>query len=797
MAHNINTATSEIQRAIMRAKMESDIKHLSCTFDRDADICNVLLNAYRDNTDPLFFNMTVFQPRNAIQFLAMHSDHIRVFTNPMVATNSSGETIYLASMGDELGTTSPVSIPAYEFHGTITVLMPKTDAEALGLLQMAKPPDTIPGVGDDPDDPDVTEAPSMARLNFGPDAVQQNPVIVEIPKFLAVPRGLHIPTGPWSIYDTAVNDDIKGTFRIIEDWRMAIVHAVINNGGKSVTAENSTLFVHDELGDDVPEGVNDNIEADFTMLNCYSEHYILCKGAVDTIHDAAYTRLAERLPPQATAGPPAPLATAPPTQAGLGADQVKALVEGIFTGTTATRTAPQSLQDVEQLASAEDIGRRLALVFAELVPDPNGGNPTVRPARINEAFMDILKLSKSSASIAVTRFQELMRAQELDAAREDNRLDWGNSFTPEMVDGVLLGTIKNYNIVLDGTNVYPDNLKTKLSLVVFAAPKIESVDFRERMQHGQLVASQATAGEHSSKSARKATELYIGGKISTAADIAALLRNCRQFFHCISEDFSRSEWWKSLALYEKSLTGTNGRIWTERFAVHPQGGLNMLIEVQDYSTNYWEIGTKTELRRALADGNEIDPAIYLTANTKANNTISGLDTALQSLKFGEAYKGIPLAARLFPSLLLARDEAPPARPTPAPAPAPDTRGGATSRTPGNGRGRDTRAHGAKGGDRGGADNDLAKSKGFLIWSGDGKAPFINVFAKLSGMPNEERICNQFVMQGRFCPYGKSCRAAHPGTFAALPGQAKTDLISMVHKTKGLDFAPGAGPPGTK
>jgi hypothetical protein len=84
--------------------------------------------------------------------------------------------------------------------------------------------------------------------------------------------------------------------------------------------------------------------------------------------------------------------------------------------------------------------------------------------------------------------------------------------------------------------------------------------------------------------------------------------------------------------------------------------------------------------------------------------------------------------------------------------------------------------------------DNLKTKGFLIWSGEGNPPDCPVRVKFNNRQGKERICMAFVCQGAACRYGKNCHFVHLANPRSLTEAEKAKLDEFVNATANLNYA---------
>lgn len=852
MANAQNNIPNPLDRMVQRARAESGLTQLSHSFQYDEANRDRVATAIRDSTPRLIRTATIHNHSHVVQFLCVQGVYIDVFSIPMIALDDNQKTIYLGNLSDELGTITPVSMSREDFLGTVTSLMPRAEAEAAGFAISDQAPDTIMGI--DSDDPGIVVAPSMERLNFGPDAADIDPVIITAPKCIAVPTGVALPVGTqWALVDE-LPPEIKALYPVAEAWRKTMLYAVVNNQAKSVT-EGGTLFDLDDVNvDNISGSVAVEIEPALTMLDPRSSHYAEVKTAAKAAEYAAFTRAWALLPDQhqvftgaptssttaggvqgVTGAPAAGGVPAPSMMLGMGPAQLQELIvatiaaaaQGNVQAAQAASTV-KSKSESEHEVSAEECALRLSIAFASIktVHDPEEGGPStlaIIPATINPEVAAILALPK--INMTVNQLKVLVTNARREKETSDHRLDSKLSFDQDLVDAMLVSAIKHYQFLFESVNADPHQVTTKVTLANFAEPHKTSVLYTERLVKNRLIQTQELVGEEKTKVGKKNTVMYTGGRLSTVDDIAHLIRNFRFFFGIFITNFDESEAWKAIAQFETVLHSKGGSRLAQLAESQAQVGLNLFIEVQMIFSNFMAIGNDMKLVKAAKEGAPIDPDNYREACEFATAAALDLGRAARAHKI-TGYDHIPPAEALFPQLGLQADRLTPSGGGGATAAAGGNRngagGGASLRaapkraspnghtnaprknnraavvSPANGKGEssgpDATAAAATKAAAKQAQIDNAKKRGFLTWDCDKKLP--NCTVRVKTATSNERICIHFIARGGHCSFGSTCRSAHPTKLTDLPAEAQVALAAWVEKTTGMDFVPDPNTPGT-
>ena len=173
MTFNQNNTPSALDQLMRRGKYDSLVTTLSRSFNNDPVKVTTVTNLFRSTEHPDVRLGSLFNPELVTQFLFVTAGQVFPLTRPCVATNTAQNAVYIGNMSDELGMCVPIQVSADDFTGWFTSVISDEDATDFSLPRFQEPPDTLAGKPTEPGAGDG-EAESMARLNFGPDAVKKN-----------------------------------------------------------------------------------------------------------------------------------------------------------------------------------------------------------------------------------------------------------------------------------------------------------------------------------------------------------------------------------------------------------------------------------------------------------------------------------------------------------------------------------------------------------------------------------------------------------------------------------------------
>ena len=166
------------QQIILRAKQAPGLSQtFSRTYALDPDKVTKVTKLLGSETHPDVRMGNLADPSLVTQYLFASKGTIYPFTRSLVATDATNVAMYVGSMSDDLGTNIPVSIIGERFRAWFTTIMTTEDIHQYKLLHIAAAlSETIQGPASS-DDIDDGAAPSLARLNFGPNADTDNRLI--------------------------------------------------------------------------------------------------------------------------------------------------------------------------------------------------------------------------------------------------------------------------------------------------------------------------------------------------------------------------------------------------------------------------------------------------------------------------------------------------------------------------------------------------------------------------------------------------------------------------------------------
>lgn len=775
---------------LLRKGKESPFLFLSQTYQADPAIAAQVWATLASGTDPAIRQAVRANPTLVPQFLVAFDGKIFVATNPIPAVDNLGNPVVLASLSDTLGQTTPVTYQNSDFERYFTSLVPLSEAETFSLPIGEENPDDLDGpvlppvvdpAGGPPPVQLAPEAPSMARLNFGAEATTRQPRIVALPVFLPLIKGCLVPNG--HPLDQELPSEHEPAYAYIAMWRKAMLYCIQQNSGRSVTRGGRLFDITNiSLNPFANTPVVMLVQPTAVMLLPHTPQFATVVTSMQVVTDEAYIRMGSNM----ALDPAANLAPGVPTlvTGGFGTADMVTLINSI-------KQAPVSMGDKELADDAVDVENRFRLICATIQHSDNPAvAPTVTPGEISDPFRQFLR-TKNKAT-AHRQFRENLETSLARAAESDGRLSGLVTFQADSVDETFTRCMKTASLMTDSLNHRPEQAKQKLSMMAFASPPRNNPEYLERLKDGQLTYDLALRGEEAKGDQRKITELFVGGQMTTGADIQALIANTIVVMSWCVKNFTSTHWCQQLLKYEALLK--NNSKWCQHQSDCAPIGYNCVNDIHDISAMYFAVGNQAMYRQAIANGDAINAAAWTQAMGVTDQILMELRSTMQRFtagKYGdqcrlflEFYRGPKLVHNIQPRNLdnnyqrdhgpnkRLRTEEPPARPY-------------------------------EKGKKGKPDHDPPSpdkaNAGFLNWVAPDdrkKYPAPCPITYAASGKSDEKICIRFITVGQTCGYGLKCNFHHPKAFHDIPDQAQLLLTKYVNNTKGLSFVPGKGPKST-
>jgi hypothetical protein len=215
--------------------------------------------------------------------------------------------------------------------------------------------------------------------------------------------------------------------------------------------------------------------------------------------------------------------------------------------------------------------------------DPPSKLPSIKLAKLTPVFLQVPQASKITA--AVQFFQDGIEHTVKGLSASDNFLDSMYDVPVGMFDGVFIQCLQNFCWAKDPFNMDKECVRDRLGIPHFAAPRQDTVQYKERVAAGRTIHRQEQVGEGKSRLSSKLSELYRFGRMHNAASIHVMLANFWRFGVLAIQDFATSppDIWITLKEFLIALNTPQGKYWTgfhvavPHVFYHMVGGLHGMI----------------------------------------------------------------------------------------------------------------------------------------------------------------------------------------------------------------------------
>jgi hypothetical protein len=428
---------------------------------------------------------------------------------------------------------------------------------------------------------------------------------------------------------------------------------------------------------------------------------------------------------------------------------------------------------------------------ARLDKDPD--HPGKQIVVVPEPTELLKKITKATSNTtARSHLVEEVAIAALAARQSNDRLQSAATINRDMIDSAFTSALRTASFMTVAYIRQPDQISRLLNIATFATPSNDSIVFRQRVMAESTLHVQELVQEHASKKAKRATDLYCGGDISTDHSLQEMLANFFLIMNLLVDSFPASELWKSLSVHEDHIRSEPGREFFRRFAKQLQVPLNVCADLQDILASFAILGTHASLRDAAASGTPIEPLVYEKVQNHALTISANFGTQIMR-GTATGYDHIPPFANHFPQLKLNTDvnggavsTSSNTQPTPKKTnseTANSGKGGPNPKQPKNDKtspSKDSTFDAQK--------FEANKGKGFLIWTGEGNPPACSVRVQGPGKKGKERLCSAFMSQGAACRFGNSCHFVHLASPKNLSEEDKAKLDEFVNDHPQLTYA---------
>jgi hypothetical protein len=539
-------------------------------------------------------------------------------------------------------------------------------------------------------------------------------------------------------------------------WFSGLQYICQHNHGVSLHADN-TYFTWSE------------VEAtEFADLPLHNAPAILLEGA-GTLDDhhvnmaaifkaerlVAYFRFSQNgIVRQAPTTPPPP-----PSTGGVSAADLQKLIDHLRSNPASAPVPTTTWAERERVKESEGAVTKYRLLFGRTVEVSDPTDPTTKVAAIQLAeltpiFLQVLQTSKTTA--AVQMFQDEVEHTVKGLSTSDNFLDSMSDVPIGMFDRVFISCLRNFWWAKDPYNMDKESVRDCLGTPHFAAPRQDTVQYKERVAAGRTIYCQEQVGEDKSRLVRKLSELYRFSRMHNAASVHIMLANFWLFGVLAIKDFAKNppDIWISLKEFLMALKSPQRKNWTGLHVDISHVFYHMVGDLHGMIIPFVHLASTYNYNEAVKSKHSISPQAYADALYHARTHVLRLHTVFASGDLGE-YRNVPPLMTLFSPT---DSDGTKNKTTPIKKVLPkrpqtivtheETTGRRTSVKPGN---------------TGPSAEEITdlKSKGLVELKGRGKPPVANnIWVDNPQTKKKSMLCTNFSTVGCYCRFGTGCGFFH-------------------------------------
>jgi hypothetical protein len=162
--------------------------------------------------------------------------------------------------------------------------------------------------------------------------------------------------------------------------------------------------------------------------------------------------------------------------------------------------------------------------------------PAIQLAELTLVFLQVLQTSKKAA--AVQMFQDEVEHTVKGLSTSENFLDSMSDVPVGMFDRVFISCLRNFRWAKDPLD--KESMRLRLGIPHFAAPRQDTVQYKERVAAGRTIYRQEQVGKDKSCLVRKLSELYRFGRMHNMASVHIMLANFWLFGVLAIKDFAKN-----------------------------------------------------------------------------------------------------------------------------------------------------------------------------------------------------------------------------------------------------------------
>jgi hypothetical protein len=456
---------------------------------------------------------------------------------------------------------------------------------------------------------------------------------------------------------------------------------------------------------------------------------------------------------------------APGVAIGLGADQVRAIVDPLVNREKRFRLAYRSRARYRLLLAGHQ---------------PKGGpNPDVAVLPALHPEFDAY-LGQGIGAPASDDLRELVR-QRLTLSNASNHC-WDKDVTLE-ADNITLAfsdRVRTFAWLVESLRItsFP-TAQNLLGFLQFLTPDQEGlagVAGTDTQVKSLIMANSLSSSAQ--LDASKSSKMYCAGWLDTFRHVYECFCNFRMLVALMVEDLGSPLVLTKLRQYVDLLVDHNGRMFFEVSWNHPHLAVHPWQDIQHILSAFLQVATSANLYQAVADGQDVTIANYATAVAVANGAINDLRAIIHGNGLGK-FEGLPCCAPWFLGGAKSFTTVPTGGRDAGPCPPPKEENKCPHLDPN--------------------ETERKKKMGILTLdpeaAGSRRLPNIPVYFKKRGARAPGRLCMNFLTQGYSCN-SKDCHFPHITNVSVLPDAERKKFIDFVKNQPGLNWVEGKAPPGT-
>ena len=753
--------------AIARARALAD-QSVSGNRNPDPALSRIVLEAIQPLTNDERRRQVLADPTMCTQFAIKWGSIVGTLTLPTVREEIRGQPEVTGNFTDTLGQPAPVTMEVDRFRSYFTTLLPRGEAEALGLAIHSTAPDTLPGgvvPGRGARHQERAE-PSLERLQF---PMPEDPLPRDHPVIVALP--LVLPLGPGQVLTHSMSFESgevqpREEHRLLSAWWRGLQYVVAMNNGTSVTM-GGPLFDWGDMAVD---------EFDMYVI-CRSVHhaprsldptsvlYGPTRDAFLEYSDEVW--FTKGLAQEPDVGPAQPQdATQPGRALGIPEPVLTRLLE---------REKPFKLYP-----------RTLARYLALLACPPVAPGTVVVLPELQAKFEEVLKVG--SGAIAKEELRELLRAR-VDIQRRSKLAHLrANTLEAAHVTLAYSDNVRCFGYLREPLGLTTlSGARTNMGFLHFLPPDRSGLyKLAEGETKSDAMVMANSSNDKAQLDATSSSKMYTAGKCSTFHDVYSGAVNMLTHFSVMTAAPAESIFLTKILELADVFDSPEGRSFCELNRHIPGLAVHGYQAMQSIMTAFLKVATDIAVQDAVLKNRGVDIANYHGAIAIADKAITNCKVTFESMAHGHFHE-VPRCLTWF-----------------QPAPGKPTPGAAATKEGGQrGSGGSTPAGSGAGSKRQKTvdpeEAERRKAFGVLNFdsaaAGSNRLPVVNVFRKKRGAKNPERLCMKFLTVGHACT-NPDCKLPHVSDLDSLPLEDRKKLLEFVERQRGLTWVAGKAPAGT-